>query len=153
MKLKNNMIEENQKKYNHEPNKIAHLQMIQGIINRMGGNLFYLRGWSITLLAGLFAISTSDLLEVGKWTPLLFFVLLILFWIYDAYFLSLEQKYRGLYDKVRKLKEEEIDFSMNVSEFKIHADKTLFAALFSLTLLGFYGALSMAMIIILNYIK
>ncbi|MDD3607480.1 MAG: hypothetical protein PHQ20_01640 [Candidatus Moranbacteria bacterium] len=137
----------------HGPNKIAHLQMIQGVVDRMGGNLFYLRGWSITLLAGLFAISTSDLLKVGKQTPLLFFVLLILFWIYDAYFLSLERKYRGLYDKVRNLKEEEIDFSMNIGEFKTHADKTILAALTSPTLLGFYGVLSIAMLVILNYLK
>jgi hypothetical protein len=138
---------------NHGPNKIAHLQMIQGIIDRMGGNLFYLRGWSITLLAGLFAISTSDLLKVSNWAPLLFFVLLILFWIYDAYFLSLERRFRGLYDKVRNIQEKEIDFSMNIGEFKTHADKTLCAALFSPTLLGFYGTLSVAMLIIINLIN
>lgn len=138
---------------NHGPNKIANLQMIQGVIDRMGGNLFYLRGWSITLLAGLFAISTSDLLKVSNWAPLLFFVLLLLFWVYDAYFLSLERKFRGLYDQVRKISEEKIDFSMNIVEFKTHADKTLFAALFSPILLGFYGILSIAMLSILNLIK
>lgn len=132
-----------------ESNKIAHLQMIQGVIDRMGGNLFYLRGWSITLLAGLFAISTSDLLNITNWAPSLFFVLLILFWIYDGYFLSLERKFRGLYDKVRLLPEEEIDFSMNTSEFKTHADKTIGAALFSPTLLGFYGILGVAMLVII----
>ncbi len=137
----------------HGPNKIAHLQMIQGVIDRMGGNLFYLRGWSITLLAGLFAISTSSLLNVASWAPSLFFVLLILFWIYDGYFLSLERKFRGLYDKVRMLQEEEIDFSMNTSEFKTHADKTIGATLFSLTLLGFYGTLGIAMFIIITLIN
>jgi hypothetical protein len=137
----------------HGPNKIAHLQMIQGVIDRMGGNLFYLRGWSITLLAGLFTISTSDLLKVSNWAPLLFFILLLLFWMYDAYFLSLECKFRGLYDQVRKTPEEKIDFSMNIGEFKIHADKTLFAALLSPTLLGFYGILNIAMLFILNSIK
>lgn len=139
-------------KPNHGPNKIAHLQMIQGVIDRMGGNLFYLRGWSITLLAGLFAISTSELLKVAEWAPLLFFILLILFWVYDAYFLSLERKFRGLYDKVKKMPEEVIDFSMNIAEFKTHADKTILAALFSPTLLGFYGVLGIAMIIIIKRI-
>lgn len=126
------------------------MQMIQGVVDRMGGNLFYLRGWSITLLAGLFAISTSGLLNVAKWAPLLFFVLLLLFWIYDAYFLSLERKFRGLYDKVRKLPEEDIDFSMGIGEFKTHADKTIMACLFSPTLLGFYGVLGAAMLIIIK---
>lgn len=134
-------------KFNGE-NKIAHMQMIQGIINRMGWNLFYLRGWAITLLAGLFAISTSDVLNVKNWALLLFFILLLLFWVYDAYFLSLERKYRGLYDKVRQLPEEKIDFSMNIWEFKTHADKTICACLFSATLLWFYGILGIAMIII-----
>lgn len=135
---------------NHGPNKIAHLQMIQGVVDRMGGNLFYLRGWSITLLAGLFAISTSEVFKVAKWAPLMFFLLLILFWIYDAYFLSLERKFRGLYDKVRKISENEIDFSMNIGEFNTHADKTLGACMFSPTLLGFYGVLGAGMLIIIK---
>jgi len=145
-------MENENKKLNHGPNKIAHLQMIQGVVDRMGGNLFYLRGWSITLLAGLFAISTSELLKVAEWAPLLFFVLLLLFWIYDAYFLSLERKFRGLYNKVRKIPEENIDFSMNIGEFNTHADKTLFACMFSITLLGFYGVLGVAMLIIIKLI-
>ncbi|MCL5010680.1 MAG: hypothetical protein M1127_00495 [Patescibacteria group bacterium] len=143
---------ENPTEYKHCPNKIAHLQMIQGVIDRMAGNLFYLRGWAITLLAGLFAISTSEALSLAKWVPLLFFVLLILFWIYDGYFLSLERKFRGLYDKIRKFPEEEIDFSMNIGEFKTHADKTMFATILSPTLLGFYGILSLAMLVIIKFI-
>lgn len=136
----------------HRENKRAHLAMIQGVVDRMGGNLFYLRGWSITLLAGLFAISTSSLLAVDQWAPILFFVLLILFWIYDGYFLSLERKYRGLYDKVRLLPEEAVDFSMSVAEFKTHADKTIFAAILSPTLLGFYGVVGGTMIFIIKLI-
>lgn len=146
--MENNNLNQN----NHGPNKIAHLQMIQGVIDRMGGNLFYLRGWSITLLAGLFAISTSELLKVAEWAPFLFFVLLVLFWIYDAYFLSLELKFRGLYDKIRTIPEEKIDFSMDIGEFKTHADKTLLACMSSMTLLGFYGVLGLAMLVIIRLI-
>ena len=138
--------------HRHGPNKIAHLSMIQGVIDRMGGNLFYLRGWSITLLTGLFAISASPSLKVESWAPVLFFILLVLFWFFDGYFLSLERKYRGLYDKVRDLSEQQINFSMNISEFKTDADKTLVASMFSLTLLGFYGVLGLAMIIIIKLI-
>lgn len=140
----------NEPKPTHGENKRAHLTMIQGVIDRMGGNLFYLRGWSITLLVGLFAVSTSSLLAVEQWAPTLFFVLLVLFWIYDGYFLSLERKYRGLYDKVRTLMEEDIDFSMSVGEFKTHADKTILAAMLSPTLFAFYGVLGVAMAIIIK---
>ena len=31
--------------------KIKHLEMIQGVINRMAGNSFALKGWSVTLIA------------------------------------------------------------------------------------------------------
>jgi len=34
-------------------NKRKHLELIQGIINRMASNLFFLRGWTITLIATL----------------------------------------------------------------------------------------------------
>lgn len=144
-------MEDQNLKLNQDSSKVAHLQMIQRVVDRMGGNLFYLRGWSITLLVGLFALSTSDLLKSTRWAPLLFFILLILFWIYDGYFLSLERKFRGLYDKVRKLKEEEIDFSMDISVFKTHADKTLFSAMFSPTLFGFYAILGASMLIIMKF--
>lgn len=143
---------ENETRLVHGENMRAHLAMIQGVVDRMGGNLFFLRGWSITLLAGLFAVSTSPLLSVDRWAPALFFLLLGLFWVYDGYFLSLERKYRALYDKVRKLSEEDVDFSMNVSEFKIHADKTLLSAMLSPTLLGFYGVLGGAMAFIIRSI-
>ena len=36
-------------------NKIKHLELIQGIINRMAGNSFMLKGWAVTLVAGIFS--------------------------------------------------------------------------------------------------
>lgn len=36
--------------------KLKHLELIQGIISRMAGNLFYLRGWVVTLLAGILVL-------------------------------------------------------------------------------------------------
>lgn len=40
--------------------KIAHLGFVQGVINRMGGNSFLIKGWSITLMAATFALSAKD---------------------------------------------------------------------------------------------
>jgi hypothetical protein len=37
--------------------QIAHLQMIQAVITRMGSNSFLLKGWSVTLVAALFALA------------------------------------------------------------------------------------------------
>ncbi len=129
----------------HGSNKIAHLQMIQGVVDRMAGNLFYLKGWSITLLAALFAISESDAVLSDKWANALLFVLLLLFWVLDGYFLSMERCFRDLYDKVRKMNEEEIDFSMNIGEFIKLRNRSPLYTMFRPTLLGFYGVLLIAM--------
>jgi len=141
---------DNEQKIIHGENKRAHLAMIQGVIDRMGGNLFYLKGWAITLLAGLFAVSTSNILTPNKWPSLLFFVLLVLFWALDGYFLSLERCFRDLYDKIRKLDEDQIDFSMDISEFIRLRSRAPFVTMFRPTLLWFYGILIISMIIIIK---
>ena len=35
--------------------KLKHLEMVQGVINRMASNSFMLKGWAVTLVAGIFA--------------------------------------------------------------------------------------------------
>lgn len=135
-------------KEKHGQNKIAHLQMIQGVVDRMAGNLFYLKGWAITLLAALFAISTSHFFSENKWSIALLVVLLLLFWSLDGYFLSLERCFRDLYDKVRKINEEDIDFSMNIGEFIKLRSRSPLVTMFRPTLLGFYGVILVAMAII-----
>jgi len=124
--------------------KIKHLEMIQGIITRMAGNLFLLKGWSVTLIVALFAI-------IGKGantSSLLFsFGVLFIFWILDGYFLSMERCYRSLYDDVRKKTDEEIDFSMDFRPFVNGRNKWL-RSIFSKTLVIFYGTLLFIMILV-----
>lgn len=137
-------------KCTHGPNKIAHLQMIQGVVDRMAGNLFYLKGWAVTLLAALFALSTSSNLLMDKWPTALLVVLLFLFWALDGYFLSLERCFRDLYNKVRKINEEDIDFSMNIGEFIQLRSRSPLNTMFRPTLLGFYGIILITMAIIIK---
>ncbi|WP_373482985.1 hypothetical protein [Acetobacterium sp.] len=40
-------------------NKTKHLEMIQSVISRMAGNSFTLKGWAVTLIAGIFALSET----------------------------------------------------------------------------------------------
>ncbi len=52
-------------------NKRKHLEFIQAIISRMAGNLFFLRGWTITLIAAFFLTFLSLLLyEAAVFAPL-----------------------------------------------------------------------------------
>lgn len=41
-------------------NKQKHLEFIQTTISRMANNSFLLKGWAITLVAALFALSAKD---------------------------------------------------------------------------------------------
>jgi len=126
-------------------NKRKHLEMIQGIINRMAGNLFFLRGWTITLIAALFALAAKD--ANSKYIVIAYFPVII-FWILDGYFLSQERLFRSLYNHVRKLDEKEIDFSMDTSEYKKEEKNSWVCSMFSSTLLFFYIPLIIIMLFI-----
>ncbi len=132
-------------------NKRKHLEFIQNIISRMAGNLFFLRGWTITLIAALLALFAKG--NNSNYIIYFLIVLTFVFWILDGYFLSQERLFRSLYNHVRKLKEEEIDFSMDTSEYKQYKKNTLIYSMFSPTLLVFYLPLIIAAIIIVYLIK
>ncbi|MDI9218465.1 hypothetical protein [Clostridium tertium] len=116
-------------------NKIKHLEMIQGIIDRMVSNSFLLKGWSITLVAGIFALSAKD--SNQKFFIIAYFPLII-FGILDTYYLQQERKYRNLYDKVRYIKEENIDFSMEITQDLIDEKTSYFNCFLSVSELIFY---------------
>ena len=130
-------------------NKHKHLEFIQAAINRMAGNLFLLKGWSVTLIAALFALAAKD--SNIAFAAMAYFPLLI-FWTLDAFFLSQERKFRALYDHVRKLDETAIDFSMDTRPF--HTGRTTWAAgLTSRTLLTYYGGLAVILLALLWLIR
>lgn len=63
----------------------------------------------------LFALSSKD---ADKNYIVIAFLPVMIFWILDGYFLSRERTFRLLYDKVRSLDEKDIDFSLDISQFK-----------------------------------
>ena len=75
--------------------KIAHLEMIQGVINRMGNNSFIIKGWAVTLVSGLFAVS----IENYK-IAFISLVPIFLFWWLDTFFLYQERLFRELYKDI-----------------------------------------------------
>ena len=75
--------------------KIKHLEMIQSIISRMSQNSFSLKGWTITLVAGIFALAAKD---ANLSFFLISYVPIILFWFLDSYYLQMERKYRVFYN-------------------------------------------------------
>jgi hypothetical protein len=126
-------------------NKRKHLEMIQGVINRMASNLFFLKGWAITLIAAVFALAAKD--ANPRFIFVAYFPVLI-FWVLDGYFLSRERLFRALYDDVRTREEEDIDFSMNTRPYRKNKHNTWFRSMLSRTLLWFYPLLILMMLFI-----
>ncbi|HLG25885.1 MAG TPA: hypothetical protein VI588_03825, partial [Candidatus Gracilibacteria bacterium] len=113
--------------------KLKHLEFIQAVINRMANNSFFLKGWSVTVAVGTFALVLQGLGCRYIYLPLL---ILCFFWLLDGYYLSRERLFRALYDDVRNRKERKIDFSMDVKKF---GNWSIWPkGVFSLTLLLFY---------------
>lgn len=116
--------------------QLKHLEMIQGVITRMASNSFALKGWAVTLVAGIFALASKD---TDKMYFLVAYLPIIVFWGLDSYYLLQERLYRALYDKVRQLPENKIDFSMKASRKEFNDNKNTFCScITSVTELWFY---------------
>ena len=122
-------------------NKLKHLEMVQSVINRMANNSFMLKGWAVTLVAGIFVLAGKD---TDKLYFLVVYIPVIVFWGLDSYYLLQERLYRGLYEKVRLSEESEIDFSLRVTkeEFGNEKNKFIFCVV-SITELWFYFPLAL----------
>lgn len=90
--------------------KIRYLEMIQSTITRMASNSFSLKSWTVTLIAGILALSSD---EADKMFFLIAYVPLIVFWFLDSYYLKLERTFRSLFDYIRTDENADIDFDMS----------------------------------------
>ena len=124
--------------------KLTHLEFIQGVVNRLASDSFRIKGWSVVLVAALFVLLARegriDFIYIGL-VPVLFF------WGLDGYFLWQERLFRALYDHVRGLKDDAVDFSMETSAFRTGWKRTWLGAMLSITLVLFYGALIAAVLL------
>ena len=116
---------------------IKHLEMTQGIINRLAHNSFLIKGWSMTILA-VALLFISRLEHQSQYLILVFLIPVIAFWILDGYFLSRERTFRGIYDDIRM--KDNTDFAINVSSQKRKPGVSWPRAMYSETLIIFYPA-------------
>ena len=125
--------------------KLKHLDLIQGVINRMANNSFLLKGWSVTLISALFALAAMD--SSSLFIYLAYFPC-IAFWSLDGYFLWQERMYRKLYEKVITVNPESVDFDMNASKYKSDVD-SWWSVCFSVTLRMFHGVIFGVIVLIM----
>lgn len=116
--------------------KMKHLELVQDVINRMANNSFMLKGWAVTLVAGIFALADKD---TEKLYFLIAYVPVLVFWGLDAYYLLQERLYRSLYDKVRNTTEDDVDFSLKATAEEFDSKRNCYCnCFFSKTELWFY---------------
>lgn len=114
---------------------VKHLEMTQGVINRLGSNSFLLKGWSMTIIAAAMVLVAR--VELDKPYIVLVFILPILgFWILDGYFLWQERLFREVYNEVRQ--QDKTDFEMNPTKHRHKPNCNRPSAMFSPTLKIFY---------------
>ena len=135
---------------------IEHLKIIQGIINRLAGNSFILKGWSISLLIVLLSFWEANNITMNGVNLIILIAPIVIFWGLDAYFLWTERLFRSIYMEV--CKKDKTDFSMNVQKhsdninlwnlfcgiiscgiIKYEYKNNFKATFFSITLVLFYG--------------
>lgn len=130
---------------------LKEIDLIQNCIERMSNRSFMLKGWFLTLYVGIFAILKNEVLN--NIFLLLSSVLILCFWILDAFFLRTEREFRALYKWVivsRKLGRMDYQFDLNPERFANEVECWL-RTMFSCTLLVFYGIPILVVIILSTY--
>ena len=127
------------------------IDLIQNCINRMAQNSFLIKGWTLTIVAVVLAIS-------GKLTDSIYLCMVILipllaFWYLDAFFLQTEKMYRKMYEWVLEARKKE-DFNylydLNPNRFKDKVDSRC-KIMWSVTLRVFYGITFLLILAIIVY--
>ncbi len=116
------------------------IDLVQGVINRMGNNSFLVKGWAITLVVASFLLSNVSYYHFIAFLPWL------VFWYMDAFFLQTEKLYRTLYNWLiaNRPKNQDSLLEMDPKRLKERFGRdtpSLREVMFSRTLFAFYGLL------------
>ena len=95
--------------------KLKHIGIVQSTISRMAQNSFAIKGWTITILVGLFVFLQNDEFRNNIF---IYLIPIIFFWLLDSYYLWQERLFRKLYNDIIDNVTEESDLSMNVTQYK-----------------------------------
>ena len=130
---------------NSNEGMIAHLSMIQGVVNRLETNSFTLKALAMTLASAILAFSgavknPNVVFTAAGSLPI------IVFWLMDAQYLRLGRIFRRLYNGVRQGEITE-PFSMDFQRYSKYEQSTLRIA-FSWSVGWFYGAILVAFLTI-----
>lgn len=132
--------------------KLKHLEFIQNVITRMNSNSFQIKGWAITIVSALLAIYASSknnyFIIVGAFP-------ITIFWLLDAYYLSQERKFRGLYNDVAGISDDPKDiktFEMR-PDLYVGGKYSFWSSFFSITILNMYLSIFIVLVALFIYFQ
>lgn len=124
---------------------LAYLNMLQGVISRMASNSASCKTWCVTLVSAIFvlAVGTENpgVLLVA-WFPVALFFLL------DAYYLSLERDFRGIQEDFLERGDDKDLFRLKPPPGYGHRLHATVTSMFSFSVYPFYGILAVALILV-----
>ena len=125
------------------------IDLIQGCINRMAQNSFMLKGWALTIFAGVTAFTKGENFSDSITLVCTTIIPFVCFWILDTFFLRTEKKYRKMYEDMltkRKINNTEGQYELNPKTIKVDC---FLKVMFSITMVFFYGIPLLASIVLL----
>ena len=99
----------------YQSNKVRHLEIIQGVIDRMSHNSLVLKGYAL-FFAGILLLMQLSITE--EEIAIILCLALLPFWLLDSYYLLPERRFRYLYEQVLTKNDSEIYFSLQVTKPK-----------------------------------
>jgi len=78
--------------------RIDHLQLLQGVVNRLSNAQYILKGWAVAVVVAVLGFAFRDkdtLFALAAFAPLATFL------AFDLYLLHKEHRYRDYFDQVR----------------------------------------------------
>lgn len=76
---------------------LKRLDHLQGIVQRLAGNSFLIKGWSVTLVSAVLGFALKDPATTSE-LAYLALVPIVLLWGLDAYYLAVERNFRSAYN-------------------------------------------------------
>jgi len=130
---------------NFDSAKIAHLNMVQSIVNRLEGNAFTIKAIAMTLAAAVLALIGSLEAPNGIY-PLAGILPVAVLWFIDAQYLRLGRLFRHLYGAIRRGEMKE-PFSMDVRAYA-KDEQSIIRIAFSWSVLWFYATILIVLAIV-----
>ena len=132
-----------------DTDRVKHLEFLQNVIDRMGRNSFYVKGWSITLVAALFVLAAKG---TDASIAAIAFLPAAIFWGLDGYYLRQERLFRELYRTVWQEPDSVPHFSMDTSRCREKVAGWL-GVTFSRTVGPLHGAVVLTIVVVVALLR